>query len=148
MGGYSVEVSDKDRRKAIWDVVDDHVVGQGVEHEELGLRGFDYNLFDEEREGYVGGDVKQLSYLLMLMNLWNGDWQGQLYQMNKKVDEDNRRGGTQQNGPFWKLRQFSRNKLWKNVGCLLSAPTFDIGGSRLWKKDPEIIRKKRKRSSI
>ena len=26
----------------------------------------------------------------------------------------------------------SRKKLWKNIGCLLSAPTFGFGGSRLW----------------
>ena len=57
-GGYSVEVADKDGKKVIWEVVDDHVVGEGVEHEELDLRGFDFNLFDEEREGCVGDDVK------------------------------------------------------------------------------------------
>ena len=31
---------------------------RGVEREELGLRGFDFNLFDEDREGCVGYDVK------------------------------------------------------------------------------------------
>ena len=36
-GGYSVEVSYKDKKKVIWEVVDDHVVEEGVEHEELGL---------------------------------------------------------------------------------------------------------------
>ena len=36
-GGYSVGVSDKDRKSVIWEVVDDHVVEEGVEHEELGL---------------------------------------------------------------------------------------------------------------
>ena len=39
-GGYSVDVTDKDRKKVIWEVVDDHVVEEGVEHKELGLRGF------------------------------------------------------------------------------------------------------------
>ena len=48
-GGYSVEVSYKDSKKGIWDVVDDHVVEGGVEHKEIGLRGFGFNLFDEER---------------------------------------------------------------------------------------------------
>ena len=36
-GGYSVEVYEKYGKKVIWEVVDDHVVGEGVEHEELGL---------------------------------------------------------------------------------------------------------------
>ena len=42
----------------IWEIVDDHVVDEGFEHEEIALRGFNFNLFNEEREGYVGDDVK------------------------------------------------------------------------------------------
>ena len=56
-GGYSVEVYDKERKKLIWEVVDYHMVEEGVEHEEIRLRGFDFNLFDEERERCVGEDV-------------------------------------------------------------------------------------------
>ena len=68
-GGYSVEVYDKDGNKVIWEVVDNHVVEEGVEHEDLGLRGFNFNLFNEEREGCVGDDAKELPYLLILMKL-------------------------------------------------------------------------------
>ena len=57
-GGYLVEFYNKDRRKVIWEVVNDHVVEEGVENEKLGLRGFDFNLFDEEREVCVRDDVK------------------------------------------------------------------------------------------
>ena len=32
-GGYSVEVTNKDSNKAIWEVVDDHVDEEGVDHE-------------------------------------------------------------------------------------------------------------------
>ena len=42
-----VEVADKDGKKLIWEVFDDHVVEEEVEHEELGPRGFYYNVFDE-----------------------------------------------------------------------------------------------------
>ena len=49
------------------------MVEEGVRHEELCLRGFELYLFDEEREGCVGDDVKELSYLLMIMMLWLGD---------------------------------------------------------------------------
>ena len=73
--GYWVEVSDKDWKRLIWEVVNDHVVEEGVENEEIGLQGFDFNLFDEEREGCVGDDVKELPYLLMLMKLWPGGWE-------------------------------------------------------------------------
>ena len=68
----------------------------------------------------------------MLMKLWPGDWEEHINQMNKKVDEDNGIGGAQENGQFRKLQRFSRNKLWKNIGCFLSAPTFGLEGSRLW----------------
>ena len=38
--GFFVEVSYKDSKRVIWEVDDDHVVEEGVEHEDLGLRGF------------------------------------------------------------------------------------------------------------
>ena len=68
--------------------------------------------------------------------------------MNNKVDEDNGRGGNQENGRFRKLRRLSRNELWKNIGCLLSAPIFGLWGSRMWEKHPNISGKKRKSYSI
>ena len=57
-GGYLVDVADKDEKKLIMEVVDDHVVEERVEHEELDIKGFDFNLFDEEKERYVGDDMK------------------------------------------------------------------------------------------
>ena len=44
-GGHLVEVYDKDRKKVIWEVVNEHVVEEDVEKEELGLRGFNFNFF-------------------------------------------------------------------------------------------------------
>ena len=109
------------------------------------MRGFDINSFYEDREVCVGDDVKEFTCLLTIINLWPGYWENQLDQMKKKVNEKNDRWGTQDYGRFWELLQFSRKKFWKNIGCLLSAPTFGIGGSRLWEKDPKISGKKRKR---
>ena len=43
------------------------MVEEGVEHEELDIRGFYFYLFDEDREVCVGGDVKEFPYLLMLI---------------------------------------------------------------------------------
>ena len=107
--GYSIEVTDKDRKKVIWEVVDDHVVEEGFEHEEIGISDFNFNLFDEDREGCVGGDVKEFPYLSMLIKLLPGDWEDHPDQMKKKVNENNGRGGTQENGRFRKLQRFSRN---------------------------------------
>ena len=147
-GGYLVEVADKDENKVIWEVVNDHVVEEGVEHEDLGMRDFNFNLFDEERVGCVGDYVKELPSLLMLMTLCPGDWDEQIDHINKKLDEENGRGWNQENRKFRKIWQFSRNIFWKNIRCLLSEPTFGLWGSRLWEKDPKISGMKRKKSSI
>ena len=55
------------------------MIEEGFEHKEIGLRGFYFNLFNEERELCVGDNVKELLYLSILMNLWPGDWEEQIY---------------------------------------------------------------------
>ena len=32
---------------------------------------------------------------------------------------------------------FPSYEFWNNLGCLVLVPTFDLGGSRLWKKEEE-----------
>ena len=66
-GGCLFEVSDKDWKRLIYEVGNDHQVEEGVEHEKLGLRGFGFNFLDEDGEGCVGDGVKELPYFLMLM---------------------------------------------------------------------------------
>ena len=63
------------------------MVEEGVEHEELGLRGFDFNLFNEERGVFVGGDVKWLPYFSMIMKLWPGYLEDHIDRVNKKLYE-------------------------------------------------------------
>ena len=55
----------------------------------MGLRGFDFNFFDEEEEGVGIESLSYYPYLLMLMNLWPGYWKTQLRRTKQKVDEDN-----------------------------------------------------------
>ena len=85
------------------------MVEEGFEYEDLGLRGFDFNIFDEERERYVGDDVKYFPCLFMIMKLWPGYLEYQLGRMKNKLDEENGRGGTQKNRKIGKLWRFSRN---------------------------------------
>ena len=86
----------------------------------------------------------------MLIKLWPGNWKTQFKRMNHKVDEDNGKASKIGNVRYRKLRWFSRKEFWKNIGCLVSAPTFGLGGSRLWEKeeDIKIIGKERKIRSI
>ena len=52
-GGYLVEVVSYEKRKIIWEVVNGHVVEDPTDYEEIGLRGFDFNVFDKYEEGVV-----------------------------------------------------------------------------------------------
>ena len=63
----------------------------------------------------------EFPYLLMLIKLWRGDCISQLNSMNHKaLNKGNVR--------YQKVRRFSRNEFWKNIGFLFSAPTFGLGG--------------------
>ena len=55
-------------------------------------------------------------------------------------------GGLKRMDDFGIFGGFQETNFWKNIGCLLPAPTFGLGGSRLCEKDTEISVKKRKRS--
>ena len=70
-GKYSVEVVGHDKKKVLWEVVGDHVVEEPSDHEDIGLRGFDLNIFDEDEEGVVREGYSE-PYLKMLIKLWPG----------------------------------------------------------------------------
>ena len=42
-GNYLVEVVIHNKKKVLWEVVDDHVVEEPSDHKEIILRGFDLN---------------------------------------------------------------------------------------------------------
>ena len=52
---YSVKVSCSDGKKVLWEVIDYHIVEDRQEYDEIGLQGFDFNLFDEDKGGGGGG---------------------------------------------------------------------------------------------
>ena len=87
-GKYSVEVVGHDKKRVLWEVVGDHVVEEPCDHEDIGLRGFDFNILDEDEEGVVREECSG-PYLKMLIKLWPGDWIDQLKRMNQKVYEEN-----------------------------------------------------------
>ena len=43
-----------DKKKLIWEVVGDHEVEEPSDHEEIGLRGFDFNILIRMRRGLRG----------------------------------------------------------------------------------------------
>ena len=52
-GKYLVEFFGHDKKKVLWEVVDDHVVKAQSDHEDIGLWGFDFNIFDKYEERVV-----------------------------------------------------------------------------------------------
>ena len=72
-GGYFVEFVGYDGKKFLWEVVYDHVVEERNDHEEIVLRGFDFNVYNEDEEGVVREGSSEFPYLQMLINLWTGD---------------------------------------------------------------------------
>ena len=47
-GGYLVVFVGYDRRKVIWEVVDNHVIEEENDNDEIGLQGFNFNFFDKD----------------------------------------------------------------------------------------------------
>ena len=84
-GGYSVEFVGNEKKKVIWEVVNDHVVEEPTDNEEIVLRGFDLNLFDEDEEGIFREMSSEFPYLLILIKIWPRNWKAQLNSMNQKV---------------------------------------------------------------
>ena len=87
-GGFS-EVSGFEGKKVIWEVVNDRVVEEVKYHDEIGLQGLDFNLFDEDKDMVFKEGLSEYTFLSMLMNLPPGYWNNQLKRMIMKVDEDN-----------------------------------------------------------
>ena len=67
-----------------------------------------------------------------------------------KVDEYNSKAAGMANGRDQKVWQFSENEFWKNIGCLISDPTFCLGSLMIWQKEEaqKISGKKRQIISI
>ena len=99
-----------------WTCVKDHIIDEKEDNKYIGLRGFDYKLFEEEegrgtREGLYG-----YPYLNHIIQLWPGYWVSQMAKMNEAVFMKNR---FTSNGVGKRLvRPFKRQKFWKYIGCI------------------------------
>ena len=143
-------MSGSDGKRAVWEVLYGHVVEGVKECDEIGQQGFGLNFFGEDKEEVVREVLSEYPYLLMQMTLWYEYWKNQLERMNMKADEENGQDVGMVNGRDQKVWQFSSNEFGKNIGCLVSAPTFDLGGYRLWDKEEaqKMSGKKRNRRLI
>ena len=71
------------------------------------------------RGGYRRKELIEYNYLLMLMNLWPGNWENQLERTKIRVYKDNGRATGTGKGRIRKVWWFSRNKRWKSIVSII-----------------------------
>ena len=68
----------------------DYIINEKEYYKAIGLRGFDYTLFEEEEgRGTIEG-LYGYTYLKHLIKLWPDDWVKQMVKMNDAVFMKNR----------------------------------------------------------
>ena len=58
----------------VWNFVKDHSIDKKEQHTDIGLREFDYKLFEEDEGGGIREGLYGYPYLKHLVQLWPGDW--------------------------------------------------------------------------
>ena len=58
--------------------VKDHIIDEKEKYKNIGLRGFDYKLFEEEEGGGTREGLYGYHYLKHRIQLWLGDWAKQM----------------------------------------------------------------------
>ena len=71
-GECLVEVVGHDRKKVIWEVVENNVVEEATDNYEIGLRALNFNIFNEDEKGVGREGSSEFPYLIMLINIWPG----------------------------------------------------------------------------
>ena len=61
--------------KIVWTCVKDHVIDEKEDYKYIGLRGFDYSLFDGKEGGCKREVLYGYPYLKQIIKLWPGDWE-------------------------------------------------------------------------
>ena len=77
-GWCLVEVVGSYGKNFLWGVLVNHIVEEVNDHDEIGLQGFDFNLFDEDEKGVDREGMSEYTYSLMLTKMWLGDWKNHL----------------------------------------------------------------------
>ena len=58
----------------VWTCVKDHTIDEKEDYKDIGLRGFDFKLFEEEEGGGTREGLYGYTYLKHIIQLWSGDW--------------------------------------------------------------------------
>ena len=116
--------------KIVWTCAKDHVIEEKEYYKEIGLRGFDYSLFEENKGRGEQEGLDRSPYMKHLIKLWPGDWEKQMEKMNEAVCMKNR--VTLNGGGKRQVKKCTRQEFWKCIGCILSDVTYGKKGRKLW----------------
>ena len=108
----------------------DHIIDEKEDYKDIGLRGFDYKLFEEEEGEVTREGLDGYPYWKHLIQLWSGDWVKQMEKMNEAFGMKNY--VTVGGGRKRLVRPFKRQEFWKCIGCILSSVTYGKKGHKLW----------------
>ena len=59
---------------SFWTCVKDYIIDEKEDYKDIGLRGFDYKLFEEEEGRGTREVLDGYPYLKHLIQMWPGDW--------------------------------------------------------------------------
>ena len=68
--------------------MEDNYIEEKEDYKAIRLRGFDYNLFEEEEGGCARKRIYGYPYSNHLIKLWLGNWEDQLVKINDLVREN------------------------------------------------------------
>ena len=119
---FSVSVPHPKGGGIVWTCTKDHIIDEKEEYKEIGLRGFNYSLFEEKEGGGKREGLDGYPYLKHLIHLWPVYWLRHMEKMNEAVCMNN---CFTSNGVGKRLvNPFKSQEFWKCIGCILSAVTY------------------------
>ena len=71
---FSVSVPHPKGGAIVWTCVKDHIIDEKEDYKDIGLRGFDYKLFEEEEGGGTREGLYGYPYFKHIIPLRTGDW--------------------------------------------------------------------------
>ena len=69
----------------VWTCVKDHIIDDKDQYKAIGLRGFDYKIFEEYEGGGTREGLDRYPYLKHLIQLWPGDCLNQMEKRMKRL---------------------------------------------------------------
>ena len=120
---FFVSVSHPKGGAIVWTCMKYHTIDEKQDYKDIGLRGFDYKLFEEEGGGGNREGLDGYTYLKHIIQLGQDHWLNQIAKTNEAFGMNNY--FTMEGGGRRLVRPFRRQQFWKYIGCILLAVTYE-----------------------